>query len=158
MLNFKLKKKNHEDSDLTPKSVFALTIMETSANNTDTSRRHTKFTLPPLESPDTSMCLSNPKGEVSPTLNNFFKCLFIFETDHESGRVREKGRHRIWNMLQALNCQHRAWHGARIHELWNHDLSQSWTLKWPSHPGTPSPTFYLLDRVLQWGHLFEPIL
>ena len=61
------------------------------------------------------------------------------------GRVRERGRHRIWNRLQALNCQHRALHGARTHELWDHDLSWSRTLNQLSHPGAPSNFWKLLS-------------
>uniref|UniRef100_A0ABI7ZXC6 Prefoldin subunit 1 n=1 Tax=Felis catus TaxID=9685 RepID=A0ABI7ZXC6_FELCA len=37
------------------------------------------------------------------------------ETEHEQGRSRERGRHRIQNRLQALSCQHRARRGARTH-------------------------------------------
>ena len=59
------------------------------------------------------------------------------ETEHEWGRGRERGRHRIRSRLEALSCQHRAWHGARTHELWDHDLSRSQTLKQLSHPGAP---------------------
>ena len=87
------------------------------------------------------------------------------ETEHERGRVRERGRHRIWNRLQALSCQHRARCGARTHGPRNHDLSQSRPLNQLSHPGAPlqiisavtfaspschnflfSPSFYLLDN------------
>ena len=35
------------------------------------------------------------------------------ETQHEQGRGRERGRHRIGNRLQALSSQHRARRGAR---------------------------------------------
>ena len=37
------------------------------------------------------------------------------ETDHERGRGRERGRHRIGNRLQALSHQPRARRGARTH-------------------------------------------
>ena len=44
-------------------------------------------------------------------LKNFF-LMFIFErwrkTEHEQGRGRERGRHRIQSRLQSLSCQHRA--------------------------------------------------
>ena len=33
------------------------------------------------------------------------------QTEHEWGRDRERGRHRIQSRFQALSCQHRAWHG-----------------------------------------------
>ena len=66
---------------------------------------------------------------------------YLFLRERETARVgegqRERGRHRIWSRLQALSCQHRARHGARTHELWDHDLSRSWTLNRLSHPGAP---------------------
>ena len=44
--------------------------------------------------------------------NCHFFLMFIYfwdrETEHERGRVRERGRHRMWSRLQALSCQHRA--------------------------------------------------
>ena len=50
----------------------------------------------------------------------FFKKFFLMfiyfwerEKKHDQGRARERGRHRIGGRLQALSCQHRAWHGAR---------------------------------------------
>ena len=69
--------------------------------------------------------------------------MFIYfwerQREHEQGRgrVRERGRHRIWSRLLALSCQHRARCGAWTHELWDHDLSQSQMLNQLSHPGTP---------------------
>ena len=57
------------------------------------------------------------------------------EAEHERGRRRKRERPRIPSRLQALSCQHRASRGARIHELWDHDLSQSPTFNWLSHPG-----------------------
>ena len=70
---------------------------------------------------------------------NFFLLIFIFErkTEHEWGRGRERGRHRIQSRLQALSCQHRARCRVQTHEPWGHDLSRSWTLNWLNHPGTP---------------------
>ena len=68
------------------------------------------------------------------------------ETDRyrvQQGRCREWGRHRLWNRLQAPSCQHRAWHGAWTHGPWDHDLSQSQTLDWLSHPGTPECWCYV---------------
>ena len=74
----------------------------------------------------------------------FNVCLFIYlfilrqrETEHEQGRDRERGKHRIKSRLQALSCQHRAWCRARTHKLWDCDLSQSWTLNQLSHPRAP---------------------
>ena len=65
-------------------------------------------------------------------LFKLFKCLFYFwETEHEWGRARERGRRRLWSRLQALSCQQS---GAQTHELRGHDLSWSWMLNWPSHP------------------------
>ena len=54
------------------------------------------------------------------------------------GRSRERGRHRIWNRLQALSCQHRAQRRARTHGPRDHDLSWSRTFNRLSHPGTPN--------------------
>ena len=65
------------------------------------------------------------------------------ETEHEQGRGRERRRHRIRSRLQALSCQHRAWHRARTHRPQDHDLSWSQTLKRLSHPGTPSFLMFL---------------
>ena len=75
----------------------------------------------------------------------FFKNIYLFlrergrerDTDRERWRGRERGRHRFWSWLQALSCQHRGRCGAQTHELWDHDLSQSWKLNWLSHPGAP---------------------
>ena len=60
------------------------------------------------------------------------------ETECEQEKGKERGRHRIWSMLQALSCQHRAWWGAQTHKPWDHDLSWSHTLKWLSHTGAPT--------------------
>ena len=57
------------------------------------------------------------------------------ETEHEQGRGREGGSHRIRSRLQALNCQHRAQHRAWTHRLWDQDLSRSRTPNRLSHPG-----------------------
>ena len=53
------------------------------------------------------------------------------------GGGSERGRHRIWNRLLALSCQHRARHGAWTHGPRDHDLSRSRTLNRLSHPGAP---------------------
>ena len=78
----------------------------------------------------------------------FFLHLFIFdrqrETEHKWGRGRDRRRHWIRSRLQALSCQHRAWHG-QTHKLWDRDLSQSQTLNRLSHPDIPmSQTFLFL--------------
>ena len=67
----------------------------------------------------------------------FYLFLRQRETEHEQGRGRERGRHRIWSRLQAPSCQHRDRHGARTHRPWDHDLSRSRTLNRLSHPGAP---------------------
>ena len=81
---------------------------------------------------------------VSPScFHIIFFLMFIFEREKEWERdrvqagegQRENGRHRIWNRLQALSCQHRAQGGAWIHEPRDHDLSWSQMLNWLSHPG-----------------------
>ena len=78
-----------------------------------------------------------------PSLSHFsvffswYVCMYVFiyflvlrdrETEHEWGRGRARGTQRIQSKLQALSCQHRAQCGAWTHELWDHDLGQSWTL------------------------------
>ena len=68
---------------------------------------------------------------------NVYLFLRQIETEHEQGRGRKRGRHRIQSGLQALSCQHRSRRGARIHRPWDHDLSQSRTLNRLSHPGAP---------------------
>ena len=59
---------------------------------------------------------------------NFFFNVYLFlgqrETEHERGRGRERGRHRIGNRLQALSHKPRARHGARIHRPQDHDLAE----------------------------------
>ena len=71
----------------------------------------------------------------------FKNCLFIFETERDRAWTgegqRERGKHSIRSRLQALSCQHRAWHGTSTHELRNHDLSWRQMLNWLSHPGAP---------------------
>ena len=54
-----------------------------------------------------------------------------------NGGGSERGRHRIWNRLQALSCQHRARRGAWTHGPRDHDLSRSRPLNRLSHPGAP---------------------
>ena len=84
--------------------------------------------------------------------------MFIFEGETECKwrRGRERGRHRICSRLQALSCQHRAWHGARTHEPQDHALSWSRTLNRLSHPGAPGIWYLNLYWViallsLLWG-------
>ena len=77
----------------------------------------------------------------------FFFNVYLFlrerKTECQWGRGRERERHRIRSRLQTLSCQPRAWHGARTYELWNHDLSQSRTPHWLSHPGVPQIKHFL---------------
>ena len=58
----------------------------------------------------------------------FFFNVYLFlgqrETEHEWGRGRERGRHRIGNRLQALSHQPRAWRGARTHGPRDRDLAE----------------------------------
>ena len=65
--------------------------------------------------------------------------LFIFERERQSMSKggAERGRHRIQSRLQALSCQHRAWHRAQTHQPWDHNP----TLNWLSHPGAPHTFF-----------------
>ena len=90
-----------------------------------------------------------PKLDAQPTepprhpKNSFFLMFiyFIFETERDRAWTgegqRERGRHRIWNRLQALSCQHRARRGAWTHGPRDHDLSRSRPLNRLSHPGAP---------------------
>ena len=90
-------------------------------------------------------------------LNFFILNVYLFwrETKCKHGRGRERGRHRIRSRLQALSCQHRARHGARTHEPWDHDLSRSQTLNRLSHPGAPPTESFLkiTERVRSNGCL-----
>ena len=56
----------------------------------------------------------------------FFNVFYLFlgqrETEHERGRGRERGRHRIGNRLQALSHQPRVRRGARTHGPRDRDL------------------------------------
>ena len=54
----------------------------------------------------------------------FFQRLFIFETEHERGRGRERGRHRIGNRLQAPSHQPRARRGAQTPGPRDRDLAE----------------------------------
>ena len=82
-------------------------------------------------------------------LKKFF-LTFIYFWDRErqsmNGGGSERGRHRIWNRLQALSCQHRAWRGARTHGPRDHDLSRSRPLNRLSHPG--SPVLIMFNEIL----------
>ena len=65
--------------------------------------------------------------------------IYFWERERQSmskGRTEKEGD-RIGSRLQALSCQHRARHGARTHELWDHDLSWSWP------PGAPMSKMFL---------------
>ena len=59
---------------------------------------------------------------------NFFFNVYLFlgqrETEHEWGRGRERGRHRIGNRFQALSHQPRARRGARTHGPRDCDLAE----------------------------------
>ena len=66
-----------------------------------------------------------------------FFLMFIFETDCEWGRGREKEGDRLRSRLQAPSCRHRAQCGARTPELQDHDPSRSQMFNRLSHPGAP---------------------
>ena len=61
--------------------------------------------------------------------------VYFWEREYEWGWGRE--REGTDDPKQALCRQQRAWLGAWTHELWDHDLSWSWTLNSLSHPGAP---------------------
>ena len=65
----------------------------------------------------------NYKTKVHTLKKKFFFVTFIFETEHEQGRDRQRGRHRIGSRLQALSHQPRARLGARTHGPRDRDLS-----------------------------------
>ena len=51
--------------------------------------------------------------------------IFLFwESESKLGRGRERQTDRIWRRLQALSCQHRAWHGAQTHGPRDRDLAE----------------------------------
>ena len=60
--------------------------------------------------------------------NFFFQRFYLLlgqrETEHERGRGRERGRHRIGNRLQAPSHQPRARRGARTHGPRDRDLAE----------------------------------
>ena len=62
-------------------------------------------------------------------LKKIFFNVYLFlgqrETEHEQGRGRERGRHRIGSRFQALSHQPRALRGARTHGPRDRDLSRS---------------------------------
>ena len=70
--------------------------------------------------------------------------MFIFERE---GQEREGDT--IQSRLQAPSCQHRVWHGARAHKLWDHDLSWSWCLtNWATQ--VPHNFFFFLMFIYFW--------
>ena len=95
------------------------------------------------------ICIDQPVPSVT-TENGysfFFVCCFnLFltegETECKQGRGRERGRQRIWNRLQALSYQHRAWRRAQTHKLWYHGLSRSQMLNQLRHPGTREDHYF----------------
>ena len=68
-----------------------------------------------------------------------------------NGGGSERGRHRIWNRLQALSCQHRARRGARTHRPRDHDLRWSRPLNRLRHPGAPINSFSNVKPNLSWS-------
>ena len=93
---------------------------------------------------------------------NFFFNVYLFlggqrETEHERGRGRERGRHRIGNRLQALSHQPRARRGARTHGRRDRDLAGVGRL---TDCATQAPLTFVFSKQLQhrnWG-LFSSIL
>ena len=68
-----------------------------------------------------------------------------------SGRGAERERE-TQNPKDAPDCQHRAGHGARTHELRDRDLSRSQTLNPLSPPGALSPAnvlFLFMESCMQ---------
>ena len=79
---------------------------------------------------------------VQVSLSFFFNVYLLLrrETEHERGRGEKEGDtepetvSRLWAVSTA-RCR------AQTHELWDHDLSQSWMLNQLSHQGAPSNCF-----------------
>ena len=79
---------------------------------------------------------------------NFLKCLFILR---ERERVSASGGGRgaeSTNPKQVPNCQHRALHGARTHEPWDHDLSRNQDSD--ASPTEPPRRPYFFFFLLHW--------
>ena len=72
----------------------------------------------------------------------FFQRFYLFlgqrETEHERGRGRQRGTHRIGNRLQALSHQPRARRGARTHGQRDRDLAE---VGRPTDCATQAPLF-----------------
>ena len=76
-------------------------------------------------------------------LKIFLIVLFSFwERDSMSSGGAERGRHRIRSKLQDPSSQHRPWHGARIHEPRDYDLSRNRMLNQLSHQVPYKFSFY----------------
>ena len=88
-----------------------------------------------------SWILGHPLSQQQVEGHFFLTFTYFWDREHEQGRVRERGRHRIWNRLHARSCQHRARRGARTHGRRDRNLSQSQTLNQLSHPGAPRRPF-----------------
>ena len=88
------------------------------------------------------------KGLYFPFFSFFFP-LFLRERDRawvgEGQRERERDRQ---TDRQTHSCQHRAPCRAQTHEMWDHDLSQSWMLNQLSHPG--APILLSLKKIFLW--------
>ena len=69
------------------------------------------------------------------------------ETEHEQGRGRERGRHRIGNRLQALSHRPRARRGARTPGPRDRDLAEVGRL---TNCATQAPLIFLLKTTLPW--------
>ena len=64
-----------------------------------------------------------------------FFYVFIYFWDREKVPGGEGQRERETGTKESSALTERAWCGARTHQLWDHDLSQSWMLSQASHPG-----------------------
>ena len=62
--------------------------------------------------------------------------IYFWQSAQSRGGVEREGD--TESETSSRLCQHRTQHGAGTHEPWDHDLSQSWTFNWLSHPGTPA--------------------
>ena len=81
----------------------------------------------------------------------FLMFIYFWQRERQNmsrGGAERGGRHRIWSGLQALSCQHRAWHRAQTHRVWDHDLSWSRTLNRLSHPGAPKMKCFNKSRIV----------
>ena len=102
-----------------------------------------------------------PLGWIKVVFQFFLMFIYFWETEREKTWAGEGQRVReTETMMQAPHCPCRAWHGARTHELWDHDPSWSRSLSELSHPSAPKVAlqiFWMLKccSVLKMSLIFK---